>query len=105
MEPHHINAVRTAFVRLYEKGLIYRGHRIANVCKDCQTVLSDLEVEFKEVQARWTYVRYPVIDAEGESIVVATTRPETSWATWAWPCIPATPATSTWSASTCAFRT
>ena len=50
MDPHHIRAVRTAFVRLYDKGLIYRGHRIANWCKDCQTVLSDLEVEYKEVQ-------------------------------------------------------
>jgi len=77
MEPHHVQAVRTAFVRLYEKGLIYRGHRIANWCKDCQTVLSDLEVEYKEVQGALTYVRYPVTDAPGESIVVATTRPET----------------------------
>ncbi len=77
MDPHHVRAVRTAFVRLYEQGLIYRGHRIANWCKDCHTVLSDLEVEYKEVQGTLTYVRYPVTDAEGESIVVATTRPET----------------------------
>jgi valyl-tRNA synthetase len=77
MDPHHVRSVRTAFVRLYEQGLIYRGHRIANWCKDCHTVLSDLEVEYKEVQGTLTYVRYPVIDAEGESIVVATTRPET----------------------------
>jgi len=77
MEPHHVRSVRTAFVRLFEKGLIYRGHRIANWCKDCHTVLSDLEVEYKEVHGTLTYVRYPVTDAEGESIVVATTRPET----------------------------
>jgi valyl-tRNA synthetase len=77
MEPHHVRSVRTAFVRLYQKGLIYRGHRIANWCKDCHTVLSDLEVEHKEVHGTLTYVRYPVTDAEGESIVVATTRPET----------------------------
>src|SRR5207237_4653866 len=77
MDPHHVRAVRTAFVRLYEKGLIYRGHRIANWCKDCHTVLSDLEVEYKEVQGTLTYVRYPVTDAEGEFIEVATTRPET----------------------------
>ncbi|HLZ27651.1 MAG TPA: valine--tRNA ligase [Chloroflexota bacterium] len=77
MEPHHVRAVRTAFVRLYEKGLIYRGHRITNWCKDCQTVLSDLEVEYREVKGQLTYVRYPVVDAEGEWIMVATTRPET----------------------------
>jgi valyl-tRNA synthetase len=77
MDPRHVRAVRTAFVRLYEKGLIYRGHRIANWCKDCQTVLSDLEVEYRELQGQLTYVRYPVVDAEGEWITVATTRPET----------------------------
>src|SRR5437762_2288748 len=77
MDPHHVHAVRTAFVRLFDKGLIYRGHRIANWCKDCQTVLSDLEVDYKEVRGQLTYVRYPVIDAEGEWITVATTRPET----------------------------
>jgi valyl-tRNA synthetase len=77
MDPHHVQAVRTAFVRLYEEGLIYRGHRIANWCKDCHTVLSDLEVEYKEVQGALTYVRYAVTDAEGEFIEVATTRPET----------------------------
>jgi valyl-tRNA synthetase len=78
MDPHHVHAVRTAFVRLFEKGLIYRGHRIANWCKDCQTVLSDLEVEYKEVKGQLSYVRYPVIDAEPDTwITVATTRPET----------------------------
>jgi valyl-tRNA synthetase len=78
MDPHHVQAVRTAFVRLFDKGLIYRGHRIANWCKDCQTVLSDLEVEYKEVKGQLSYVRYPVIDAEPDTwITVATTRPET----------------------------
>src|SRR4051812_44031366 len=77
MEPHHVQAVRTAFVRLYEKGLIYRGHRIANWCKDCQTVLSDLEVEYKEVQGALTYVRYAIDENPEEFITVATTRPET----------------------------
>jgi len=76
MEPHHVHAVRTAFVRLYEKGLIYRGHRIANWCKDCHTVLSDLEVEYKEVSGQLTYVRYPVLETDAW-ITVATTRPET----------------------------
>ena len=77
MDPHHIRAVRTAFVRLFDKGLIYRGHRIANWCKDCQTVLSDLEVEYRDVHGTLTYVRYPVVENPAESIVVATTRPET----------------------------
>lgn len=76
MDPHHVRCVRTAFVRLYDKGLIYRGHRIANWCKDCQTVLSDLEVEYKDVNGQLTYVRYAVIDSD-EWITVATTRPET----------------------------
>ncbi len=77
MDPRHVRAVRTAFVRLFDKGLIYRGHRIANWCKDCQTVLSDLEVEYRELQGQLTYVRYPVIEAQDEWITVATTRPET----------------------------
>jgi valyl-tRNA synthetase len=77
MDPHHVRSVRTAFVRLFEKGLIYRGHRIANWCKDCQTVLSDLEVEYRELQGQLTYVRYPVVESDDEWITVATTRPET----------------------------
>ncbi len=81
MDPRHVRAVRTAFVRLYEQGLIYRGYRIANWCKDCATVVSDLEVEYRDVKGQLTYVRYPVVDADnqptGEWITVATTRPET----------------------------
>jgi valyl-tRNA synthetase len=77
MDEHHVRAVRTAFVKLFDKGLIYRGHRIANWCKDCQTVLSDLEVEYREVQGQLTYVRYPILEREDEWITVATTRPET----------------------------
>lgn len=81
MDEHHVRAVRTAFTRLYEKGLIYRGHRIANWCADCATVLSDLEVEYREVPGTLTYFRYPIVDdagdLTGESIPVATTRPET----------------------------
>lgn len=77
MDPHHVGAVRTAFVRLFDKGLIYRGNRIANWCRDCQTVLSDLEVDYHEVKGQLTYVRYPVVERDGEWITVATTRPET----------------------------
>ncbi|MFN0070129.1 MAG: valine--tRNA ligase [Chloroflexota bacterium] len=73
-------AVRTAFVRLYEKGLIYRGHRITNWCPRCSTALSDLEVEHVERDGQLTYVRYPLVDEpgrEGGFISIATTRPET----------------------------
>jgi valyl-tRNA synthetase len=77
MDPRHVRAVRTAFVRLFDKGLIYRGHRIANWCKDCHTVLSDLEVDYKEVHGQLTYVRYPIVEGKDEWITVATTRPET----------------------------
>jgi valyl-tRNA synthetase len=70
-------AVRTAFVRLYEKGLIYRGERIINWCPRCVTALSDLEVDHEDVAGHLWYVRYPVDGADGEFITVATTRPET----------------------------
>ncbi|MBI2756342.1 MAG: valine--tRNA ligase [Chloroflexi bacterium] len=81
MDPHHVRAVRTAFVRLFDKGLVYRGLRIANWCKDCATVLSDLEVEHKETKGSLTYFNYPVVDdanqPTGDVVPVATTRPET----------------------------
>jgi valyl-tRNA synthetase len=69
-------AVRTAFVRLYEKGLIYRGERIINWCPRCATALSDLETDHKDVQGNLYYVRYP-LEGNKEFITVATTRPET----------------------------
>ena len=69
-------AVRTAFVRLYDKGLIYRGERIINWCPRCQTALSDLEVEQKNITGHFYYVHYPLADGEG-FVTVATTRPET----------------------------
>jgi len=69
-------AVRTAFVRLYDKGLIYRGERIINWCPRCATALSDLEVDHKEVTGHLYYVRYP-LEGDKEFITVATTRPET----------------------------
>ncbi len=70
-------AVRTAFVRLYNKGLIYRGERIINWCPRCATALSDLEVDHKDIQGHLYYVRYPLADSERDFITVATTRPET----------------------------
>ena len=71
-----VRAVRTAFVRLYNKGLIYRGERIINWCPRCQTALSDLEVQHKDITGNLYYFRYPLADGNG-SITVATTRPET----------------------------
>jgi len=70
-------AVRTAFVRLYEKGLIYRGVRIINWCPRCATALSDLEVDHKDIQGHLWYVRYPLAENRNKYITVATTRPET----------------------------
>jgi len=69
-------AVRTAFVHLYEKGLIYRGERIINWCPRCATALSDLEVDHKDIQGHLYYVNYPLAE-NNDFITVATTRPET----------------------------
>ena len=69
-------AVRTAFVRLYNKGLIYRGERMINWCPRCRTALSDLEVEHKDIGGHLYYIRYPLTESEG-FVTVATTRPET----------------------------
>src|SRR5271166_1001467 len=70
-------AVREAFVRLYEQGLIYRGDYIVNWCPDCQTAISDLEVVHEEQQGKLWEIRYPVVEDPGEFVTVATTRPET----------------------------
>jgi valyl-tRNA synthetase len=72
-----VRAVRTAFVRLYNKRLIYRGERIINWCPRCTTALSDLEVEHKELTGHLYYVRYHLADSDQDFITVATTRPET----------------------------
>jgi valyl-tRNA synthetase len=69
-------AVREAFVRLYEKGLIYQANYIVNWCPRCQTALSDLEVEHEETQGHLWHIVYPV-NGSNERVVVATTRPET----------------------------
>ncbi|WP_444657962.1 valine--tRNA ligase [Caproiciproducens sp. R2] len=69
-------AVREVFVRLYEKGLIYRGERIINWCPHCRTSISDAEVEFSEHDGFFWHLRYPFKDGSG-SIQLATTRPET----------------------------
>lgn len=69
-------AVKEVFVRLYEKGLIYRGERIINWCPHCKTSISDAEVEFDEHDGNFWHLRYPLTDGTGE-LRLATTRPET----------------------------
>lgn len=69
-------AVREVFVRLYEKGLIYRGERIINWCPHCKTSISDAEVEYAEKDGNFWHLRYPLTDGSGY-IQLATTRPET----------------------------
>lgn len=69
-------AVREVFVRLYEKGLIYRGERIINWCPHCRTSISDAEVEFEEKNGHFWHLRYPFKDGSGY-LELATTRPET----------------------------
>ena len=71
------NAVRTTFVSLYEKGLIYRHERIINRCVRCATALSDLEVDYAEVEGQLYHIRYPFEDDPERYVTVATTRPET----------------------------
>jgi valyl-tRNA synthetase len=69
-------AVLEVFVKLYEKGLIYRGDRIINWCPKCRTSISDAEVEYEEQEGNFWHLKYPVKDSD-EYIIVATTRPET----------------------------
>ena len=94
LDPGPSHAVRTTFVNLYNKGLIYRHERIINWCPRCSTALSDLEVDYQELDGTLYYIRYPLEqdsltvdpslpgtseakDVEGRYITVATVRPET----------------------------
>ncbi len=69
-------AVREVFVNLYNKGLIYRGHRIINWCPRCLTALSDAEVEYKDQPGFFWHIKYPIKDSN-DFVEIATTRPET----------------------------
>ncbi len=69
-------AVREVFVRLYDDGLIYRGEYLVNWCPRCGTAISDLEVEYESAEGNLWHIKYPV-KGSAESVVVATTRPET----------------------------
>mgnify|MGYP004530077457 CR=1 FL=1 len=69
-------AVREVFVNLYNKGLIYKGHRIINWCPKCTTALSDAEVEYKEQDGAFWHIKYQIENSD-DYVVIATTRPET----------------------------
>jgi len=82
LSPPLSRAVREAFVRLFERGLIYRGHRVIHWCPRCLTSLSDEEAEHHETEGKLYHIAYPLTqvnarDTPGARIVVATTRPET----------------------------
>lgn len=80
MDEQYSRAVLDVFIRLYEKGLIYRGNYIINWCPRCQTALSDEEVEHEDTEGGLYWIKYPLVkNANGQEkyIVVATTRPET----------------------------
>jgi valyl-tRNA synthetase len=77
LDPGLSRAVREVFVRLYEKGLIYRGEYMVNWCPQCQTAISDLEVAHVDVAGHLWHIRYPVNGLPGRYLTVATTRPET----------------------------
>jgi len=70
-------AVREVFVRLYEEGLIYRGKRLVNWDPVLETAVSDLEVQHEEEAGHFWHIRYPYADDPSQSVIVATTRPET----------------------------
>lgn len=75
-------AVRTAFVKMHEKGYIYKGKRIVNWCPVCQTSISDAEVEYEEQNSHFWHIKYPLINEDGSVsdttfLEFATTRPET----------------------------
>jgi len=76
MDEGFSRAVKYVFVSLYREGLIYRDYYLVNRCPRCQTVLSDIEIEHKEVQGKLWYIKYPIPGTD-EFIMVATTRPET----------------------------
>jgi valyl-tRNA synthetase len=77
LTPELSRAVREAFVRLFEEGLIYRGHRVIHWCPRCLTSLSDEEAEFHDETGALYHIAYPVTGEPGRALVVATTRPET----------------------------
>jgi valyl-tRNA synthetase len=76
MDDSYVRAVTRFFVHLYERGWLFRDNRIVNWCSDCRTSISDLEVEYLDVDDTLTYAHYPLVDGDG-SISIATVRPAT----------------------------
>jgi valyl-tRNA synthetase len=76
MDEAYVRAVMRFFVHLYGRGFLYRDNRIINWCTDCRTSISDLEVEYLDVDDALTYARYPFVDGSG-SVTIATVRPAT----------------------------
>ena len=70
-------AVQEVFIKLYEKGYIYKGSRIINWCPVCQTSISDAEVEHEDQEGFFWHINYPIVGEEGRFVEIATTRPET----------------------------
>ena len=77
LSPELSHAVREAFVRLYERGLIYKGHRVIHWCPRCLTSLSDEEAEFANEPGALYHIRYPLSGDPSRGVTIATTRPET----------------------------
>src|SRR3989339_760384 len=77
MDEKRSKAVNHAFIKLYEKGLIYRGERIVDWCPRCGTALNESEVEQEDEKGKLWYIKYPVQNENDKFITVATTRPET----------------------------
>ena len=77
MDEGNNKAVNEVFMKLYEKGYLYRGSRIVNWCPVCKTSISDAEVIHEEQQGNFWHINYPVIGEEGRFVEIATTRPET----------------------------
>ncbi len=70
-------AVQEVFIKLYQKGYIYRGSRIINWCPVCKTSISDAEVEHQDQEGFFWHINYPIVGEEGKFVEIATTRPET----------------------------
>ena len=71
------DAVLEQFIKLYNKGLIYKGTRMVNYCPSCKTTISDAEVEYKEEPSHLWHIRYQIVGEPGKYVEIATTRPET----------------------------
>jgi valyl-tRNA synthetase len=76
LDDAYYRAVQEAFVHFHQRGWLYRGHRVVNWCPECDSTVSDLEVQHTDHQGKLWHIRYPLVGEDG-GIVVATTRPET----------------------------